>query len=78
MFVFVSGYVMFDTLLSIFVYAAARLFFAWLVSVHVPYVYVIAGSTHVLYTCLFKCIPMLPFKMLQCLVNAVHPTMTVL
>ena len=38
--------VMFDILLSISFFAAARLFFAWVVSAHVSTPYVIAGSTH--------------------------------
>ena len=46
MFVFLSQGVMFNIFLSIFVCAAARLFFAWVVSVHVSAPYVIAGSTH--------------------------------
>ena len=45
MFVFVSRYVMFNTLLSIFVCATASLF-AWVVSAHVSAPYFIAGSTH--------------------------------
>ena len=44
MFVFLSRYVMFNTLLSIFVCAAASLFFAQVVSVHVSAPYVIAVS----------------------------------
>ena len=43
MFVFLSCYVMFNILLSIFVDAAASLFYAWLVSVHVSTPYLIAG-----------------------------------
>ena len=46
MFAFLSRNVMFSILLTIFVYAAASLFFAWLVSVHVSAAYVIAGRTH--------------------------------
>ena len=46
MFVFLSRYVMFSILLSIFVCAAISLFFAWLESAHVSAPYVIAGSTH--------------------------------
>ena len=37
---------MFNTLLSIFVCAAASLFLAWVVSAHVSAPYIIAGSTH--------------------------------
>ena len=46
MFGFLSQYVMFNILLSIFVCAAASVFFTWLVSAHVSAPYVIAGSTH--------------------------------
>ena len=42
---------MFNILLFIFVCAAASLFFAWVVSVHVSVPYVIAGSTHELQAC---------------------------
>ena len=41
-----SLYVMFNILLSIFVCAAASLFFAWVVSAHVSVQYVIGGSMH--------------------------------
>ena len=64
---------MFNILLSIFVCAAASLFFAWVVRAHVSAPYVIAGSTHGLKICLFKYVPMLPSKMSRCLANAVHP-----
>ena len=47
-----SVYVMLSILLSILVCAAAGLFCACLVSVHVSAPYVIAGSTEELYTCL--------------------------
>ena len=43
---FLSPYVMFNILLSIFVCAAASLFFALVVSAHVSAPYVIVGSTH--------------------------------
>ena len=43
---FLSLYVMFNILLSIFVCAAASLFFAWVVSAHVSAPYDNAGSTH--------------------------------
>ena len=62
MFVFLSRNVIFNILLSIFVCAAASLFFAWLVSAHVFAPYVIAGSTHELQTCLFKSVPVLDFS----------------
>ena len=45
-FFFLSRYVTFKILLSIFVCVAASLFFAWLVSVCASTPYVIAGSTH--------------------------------
>ena len=51
MLVFLSLYVMLSILLSILVCAAASLFCACLVSVQVSAPYVIAGSTHELYTC---------------------------
>ena len=41
-----SRYVMFNIFLSIFVCAAASLFFAWVVSAHVSAPYVITGSTN--------------------------------
>ena len=43
---FLSGYVMFNILLSIFICAAASLFFALVVSVHVSAPYASAGSKH--------------------------------
>ena len=46
MFVVLSRYVMFNTLLSIFVCVAASLFFAWVVSAHVSVPYVNAASRH--------------------------------
>ena len=46
MFVFLSWYVMFNIVLSIFVCAAASLFFVRVVSAHVSAPYVSAGSTH--------------------------------
>ena len=46
MFVFLSGYVVFNVLLPSFVCAAASLSFALVVSAHVSASYVIAGSTH--------------------------------
>ena len=73
MFVFLSRYVMFNILLSIFVCAAASLFFALVVSALVSARYVIAGSTHELLICLFKHIPVLPLQISRCLANAVHP-----
>ena len=54
MLVFLSLYVMLSILLSILVCAAASLFCGCLVSVQVSAPYVIAGSTHELYTCLFR------------------------
>ena len=46
MLVFLSRYVVFNMLLFICVCAAASLFFAWVVSVRVSALYVIAGSAH--------------------------------
>ena len=46
MFVFLSRYKIFNVILSIFVFAAANLFFAWVVSAHVSAPYAITGSTH--------------------------------
>ena len=54
MLVLLSLYVMLSILLSILVCAAASLFCACLVSVHVSAPYVTAGSTHELYTCLYR------------------------
>ena len=54
MLVLLSVYVILSILLSILVCAAAILFCACLVSVQVSAPYVIAGSTHELYTCLFR------------------------
>ena len=56
--------------------AAASLFCACLVSVHVsaPY-YVIAGSTQELYTCLFRQIARLLLKISRCLAYAAQPAM---
>ena len=68
----------FNILLSIFVCAAASLFFACLVSVPVSTPYIIVGNTHVLYTCLFKHVAMLPLKKSRCLANAVHPVVILL
>ena len=73
MFVFLSRYVVVNIILSIFVCAAASLFFAWVVSAHVSAPYVSAGSTHKLYTFLVKHGPVLRLKMSWCLANAVHP-----
>ena len=78
MFVFLSQYVMFNILLSIFICAAARLFFPWVVSAHGSASYVIAGSMHELSICLFKHVPMLPLLMSRCLANAVHPAVILL
>ena len=47
-FVYLYRYVMFNILLSIFVCAAASLFFTCVMSAHVSAPYVIAVSTHVL------------------------------
>ena len=46
MFIFLSWYMMFSILLSIFVCAAANLFFAWAMGANVSAPCVIAGGTH--------------------------------
>ena len=63
MLVFLSLYVMLSILPSILVCAVASLFCACLVSVQVSAPYVIAGSTHELYTCLFRQMARLLLKM---------------
>ena len=78
MFVFLSRCVIFNIPLSIFVFAAASLFLAWVVSVHDSAPYVIARSMHELYTCLFKHVPMLSLKMSRCLSNVDHPAVILL
>ena len=61
-------------LLSILVCAAASLFCACLVSVHVSAPYVIAGSTQELYTCLFfRQMARLLLKISRCLAYAAQP-----
>ena len=52
-----------DILLSILVCAAASLFSACLVSVEVSAPYLIAGSTQELYTCIFRQMAVLLFKL---------------
>ena len=64
---------MLSILLSILVCAAASLFCACLVSVHVSAPYVIAGSTQELYTCLFRQMASLLLKMSRCLAYAAQP-----
>ena len=73
MLVFLSLYVMLSILLSIFVCAAASLFCACLVSVHVSAPYVLAGSTQELYTCLFRQMARLLLKISRCLAYAAQP-----
>ena len=75
MLVFLSVYVMLSILLSNLVCAAASLFCACLVSVQVSAPYVIAGSTHELYTCLFRQMARLLLKMSRCLAYAAQPAM---
>ena len=75
MLVFLSVYVMLSILLSILVCAAASLLCACLVSVHVSAPYVIAGSTHELYTCLFRQMTRLLLKISRCLAYAAQPAM---
>ena len=66
--VFLSLYVMLSILLPMLVCAAASLFCACLVSVmQVSAPYVIAGSTQVLYTCLFRQMARLLLKISRCL-----------
>ena len=67
---------MFNIVHSIFACAAASLF-AWIVSSHVSAPYVIAGSMHELYICLFKHVP-IPLKMSRGLANAVRPVVILL
>ena len=75
MLVFRSLHVMLSILLSILVCAAASLFCACLVSVQVSAPYVIAGSTQVLYTSLFRQMARLILKMSPCLALAAQPAM---
>ena len=77
MLVFLSLYVMLSILLSILVCAAASLFCACLVSVHVSAPYVIAGSTQELYTCLFRQMARLLLKISWCLAYAAQPAMII-
>ena len=72
MLVFLSLYVMLSILLSILVCAAASLFCACLVSVHVSASYGIAGSTQEFYTCLFRQMARLLLKMSRCLAYGVN------
>ena len=73
--VFLSLCVLLSILLSILVCAAASLFCACLVSLQVSAPYVIAGSTHELYTCLFRQTAMLLLKISRCLAYAAQPAM---
>ena len=77
MLVLLSLYVMLSILLSILVCAAASLFCACLVSVHVSAPYVIAGSTQELYTCLFRQMTRLLLKISRCLAYAAQPAMII-
>ena len=65
MLVILSLLLMLSILLSILVSAAARLFCACLVSVQVSALYVIAGCTEKLYTCLFRQMTRLLLKILE-------------
>ena len=78
MLVFLSLHVMLNILLSILVCAAANLFCACLISVQVSAPYVIAGSTHELYTCLFRQMARLLLKISRCLAYAAQPAMILL
>ena len=73
--VFLSLYVMLNILLSILVCPAASLFCACFVSVHVSAPYVIAGSTHELYTGLFRQMSRLLLKISRRLAYAAQPAM---
>ena len=75
MLVFLSLYVMLSILLSILVCAAASLFCACLLSVHVSAPYVIAGNTQELYTCLFRQMARLLLKISRCVAYAAQPAM---
>ena len=75
MLVFLSLYVMFSILLSSLVCAAASLFCACLVSFQVSAPYVIAGSTHELYTCLVRQMARLLLRISRCLAYATQPAM---
>ena len=75
MLVLLSLHVMLRILLSILVCAAARLFCACLISAQVSAQYVIAGSTHELYTCLFRQMARLLLEISQCLAYAAQPAM---
>ena len=72
---FLYLYVMLSILLSILLCVAASLFCACLVSVQVSAPYVIAGSTHELYTCLFRQRARLLLKISRCLAYAAQPAM---
>ena len=75
MLVFLSLYVMLSILLSTLVCAAASLSCACLVSVQVSAPYVIAGSTHELYTCLVRQMARLLLNMSRCLAYAAQPAL---
>ena len=75
MLVFLPRYVMFNILRSNFVFAAASLFFVWVVSFHVSAPYVAARSTYELQTCHVK---YMSLKMSRCLAKAVHPAVILL
>ena len=76
MLVLLSLYMMLRILLSILVCVAASLFCACLVSVQVSAPYVIAGSTHELYTCLFRQMARLLLMISQqCMAYAAQPAM---
>ena len=66
---------MFSILLYILVCVAAGLFCACLVSVQVSAPYVIACSTHEVYTCLFRQVARLLLKISRCLAHADQPAM---
>ena len=70
-----SLYLMLSILLSILVCSAASLFCACLVSVHASASYVIAGSTHELYTCLFRQTARLLLQISRYFAYAAQPAM---
>ena len=75
MVVFLSLQLMLSMLLSILVCAAESVFCACLVSVQIATPYVIAGSTHELYTCLFRQMEMSLLKISRCLAYGTQPAM---
>ena len=77
MLVLLSLYVVLSIRLSILVCAASNLFCACLASVQVSIPYVISGSTHELYTCLFRQMARLLLKIFRCLAYDTQPAMII-